>query len=50
MDEDEFMQLFDLLACNYDMDELFKKDPIAWSERKEAFELFWEQGEEWRYA
>ena len=50
MDEDEFMRLFDLLACNYDMDELFKKNPKAWSEREEVFELFWEQGEEWKYA
>ena len=50
MDEDEFMRLFDLLACEYHPDELFHKDPLRWSERKRVFELFWANGEEWRYA
>ena len=50
MDEDEFMRLFDLLACEYCPDELFHKDPLRWSERKRVFELFWANGEEWRYV
>lgn len=49
MDEDEFMRLFDLLACEYRPDELFHEDPLRWSERKRVFELFWVNGEEWRY-
>lgn len=50
MDEYEFTQLFELLACEYYPDELFYKDPIRWLKRKRVFELFWANGEEWRYS
>ena len=50
MDEIEFMRLFDLLACEYRPNELLQKDPSRWAEREKTFELFWEYGEEWRYA
>ncbi len=50
MDEDEFLQLFDLLACTYRPDELFYQDQARWEKREKAFDLFWENGDEWRYA
>lgn len=50
MDEDEFMRLFDILACEYRPNELLQKEPSRWAEREKTFELFWEHGEEWRYA
>ena len=50
MDEDEFLRLFDLLACTYDPAELFKQDQERWEERNKAFELFWKNGDTWRYA
>ena len=50
MDEDEFLRLFDLLACTYDPAELFEQDQKRWEERNRAFELFWKNGDTWRYA
>lgn len=48
--EDEFLYLFDLLAVTYDPAELFKEKPEQWKNREIAFDLFWENGDEWRYA
>ena len=48
--EDEFLYLFDLLAITYDPAELFKEDHERWEKREIAFDLFWENGDEWRYA
>lgn len=48
--EDEFLYLFDLLAITYDPAELFKEKPEQWENREIAFDLFWENGDEWRYA
>lgn len=48
--EDEFLYLFDLLAITYDPAELFKESPERWENREIAFDLFWENGDEWRYA
>ena len=50
MDEDEFMRLFDLLACTYRPDELYSENPERFAERIEVFNYFWKHGEEWRYA
>lgn len=49
MNEDEFNRLFDLLACE-DPDRLAEGRPDLYKERQAAFDLFWENGEEWRYA
>ena len=48
--EDEFLYLFDLLAITYDPAELFKENHERWENREIAFDLFWENGDEWRYA
>lgn len=48
--EDEFLYLFDLLALTYDPAELFKTKPEQWKNREIAFDLFWKNGDEWRYA
>ena len=48
--EDEFLYLFDLLAVTYDPAELFKENHERWKNREIAFDLFWENGDEWRYA
>ena len=48
--EDEFLCLFDLLAITYDPAELFKENHERWEKREIAFDLFWENGDEWRYA
>jgi hypothetical protein len=48
--EDEFLCLFDDLACNYNPDELFKTNKAQWERREFAFDLFWKNGDEWRYA
>ena len=48
--EDEFFYLFDLLAITYDPAKLFKENQKRWKDRETAFDLFWENGDEWRYA
>ena len=48
--EDEFLYLFDLLAITYDPAQLFKDKPEEWKNREIAFDLFWKNGDEWRYA
>ena len=48
--EDEFLYLFDLLAIEYNPAELFKENHERWENREIAFNLFWENGDEWRYA
>ena len=48
--EDEFLYLFDLLAIEYNPAELFKENHERWENREIAFDLFWENGDEWRYA
>ena len=48
MDEDEFIRLFELLE--QDPVKLFQCSPEKWEERNKAFELFWRNGDEWRYA
>jgi len=48
--EDEFLYLFDLLAIEYDPGKLFMEDLERWKNRETAFDLFWENGDEWRYA
>jgi hypothetical protein len=48
--EDDFLYLFDLLAVTYDPAELFKEKPEQWEKREKAFDLFWENADEWRYA
>ena len=48
--EDEFLYLFDLLAVTYDPVNLFRENLERWEERKNAFDLFWENTDEWRYA
>ena len=48
--DDEFLYLFDLLAVTYNPAELFKQKPEQWKNREIAFDLFWENGDEWRYA
>ena len=48
--EDEFLYLFDLLATIYDPGKLFLENIEQWKNREIAFDLFWENGSEWRYA
>lgn len=48
--EDEFFYLFDLLAIEYDPGKLFMENLERWKNRELAFDLFWENGDEWRYA
>lgn len=48
--ETEFIKGFDLLACISRPAQLFFQDKKKWAERQKAFELFWENGEKWRYA
>ncbi len=50
MDEDEFLFMFDLLDLTKDIEELFVKNHQKWQIRETAFDLFWENGDEWRYA
>jgi hypothetical protein len=42
--------MFDLLAITYDPAQLFKDKPEQWKNREIAFDLFWKNGDEWRYA
>ena len=48
--EDEFLYLFDLLANTDDPIQLFEDEPEQWKNRDIAFDLFWKNGDEWRYA
>ena len=48
--EDDFLYLFDVLAVTYDPVELFEKNFDRWKDRENAFDLFWENADEWRYA
>lgn len=48
-DEEKFCDMFSLLdGCS--PDELAERDPEKYRLRQEMFEIFWENGEEWRYA
>ena len=49
MPEEEFCDMFDLLHM-YSPDELAESNPEKFKKRQAAFELFWENGEEWKYA
>ena len=50
LDEDEFLYMFDLLDLTNDPGKLFKENETVWQDREKAFNLFWENGDEWRYA
>ena len=50
LDEDEFLYMFDLLDLTDDPGKLFKENETAWKNREKAFDLFWENGDEWNYA
>ena len=45
-DEDEFIHIFDTVACEYDPMKLFNTDKERWLERKENFDKLWEIGED----
>lgn len=48
--EDEFLHMFDLLDCTYNVPELQREHPEVWKNRQIAFNLFWEEGDTWNYA
>lgn len=50
MDEDTLIRVFDLLYLVYDPGKLFIENPERWLEREKTFDLFWKNGDEWRYA
>jgi hypothetical protein len=47
LDEDEFLYMFDLLDLT---DNPMRLDNFSWQNREKAFDLFWENGEVWKYA
>ena len=50
IDEDEFVDLFDLLYLTYDPTNLAETNYEKWEKREAAFNLFWDNGEYWKYA
>ena len=48
MDEDEFICAFELLE--QDPMDLLAKRRALYNQRRKMFDLFWKNGEEWRYA
>lgn len=50
IDEEKFLNMFDLLYLTYEPGELAKKDFSKWEEREKVFDLFWKNGSEWQYA
>lgn len=50
MDDNMLISVFDLLYLVYDPGKLFIENLERWLEREKAFDLFWKNGDEWRYA
>lgn len=47
LNEDEFLYMFDLLDLTHHLDEI---DNDVFRNREIAFDLFWENADEWQYA
>ena len=44
-DEDEFLRIFDDVACEYHPETLYSRDREQWNKREESFNKLWEVGE-----